>query len=95
MSIENSMKCTNSYFIDCDSLLQNATGVFTKCDNYFITKCYRSLLHNTSGFLLQNVTVLLQNSTGITNFDNFITKCNSYYKMWHLLQIATVHMIMI
>ena len=47
------MKCTNSYFIDCDSLLQNATGVFTKCDNYFITKCYRSLLHNT---LLQNVT---------------------------------------
>ena len=37
-------------------------------------------------FLLQNVTV-------ITNCDDFITKCNSYYNMPRLLQIATVHTI--
>ena len=35
------------------------------CD--FITKCDRSLLQNTSDFLLQNATVLLQNATVITN----------------------------
>ena len=81
MSIENSTKCTNSYFTDCDSLLQNATGVFTKCDSYFITKCYRSSLHNTSGFLLQNVTVLLQISTISLQNATVITKCDIYYKL--------------
>ena len=49
--------------IHCDTLLQNATGIITKCDSYFITKCNRSLLQNVSGFLLQNATVLLQNAT--------------------------------
>ena len=57
---------------------------------YFITKCDRSLLQNTSDFLLQNATVLLQNATVITNWDDFITKCDSYYKLRRLLQIATV-----
>ena len=37
-----------------------------------------------SGFLLQNAKV-------ITKYGNFITKCNNYYKMQCLLQIATVH----
>ena len=55
-----------------------------------MTKCDRSLLQNTSGFLLQNATVLLQNATGITNFHNIITKCDSYYKKRRLLQIAAV-----
>ena len=31
-----------------------------------------------------------QNAIVITNFDDFITKCDSYYKMRRLLQIATV-----
>ena len=41
--------------------------------------------------LLQNATaILLQNATVITKWDNFITKCDSYYKMQRLLQIATI-----
>ena len=51
---------------------------------------YDSLLQNASGFLLQNATVLLQNVTVTTNCNNFITKCDSYYKMRRLLQTATV-----
>ena len=54
---------TVSYFTRYDSLLQNAADVVTKFDSYFITKCYRSLLQNASGFLLQNAT--------------FVTKCDS------------------
>ena len=95
MSIKNLILDFNSvkvsYLIHYDSLLQNATDIMTKCDNYFITKCDRSLLPNTSGLLLQNATVLLQNTTVMTNYHDFITKCNSYYKMQRLLQIATVH----
>ena len=35
---------------------------------------------------------LLQNATDvITKCDSFIIKCDSYYKMRRLLQIATVH----
>ena len=48
----------------------------------FYYKMRRSLLQNTSGFLLQNVTV-------ITKCNNFITKSDSFYKMQRLLQIAT------
>ena len=62
------------YFIHNDTLLQNATDIITKCDSYFITKCDRSLLQNTSGFLLQNDIILLQNGT-------VITKCDVYYKL--------------
>ena len=67
-----------------DILLQNTTGIITKCNSYFITKCDRNSLQNALGFLLQNATV-------ITKCDDFITKCDSYYKMQRLLQIATVH----
>ena len=80
---------TVSYLIYYDSLLQNATEVITKCDSCFITKCDRSLLQNASGFLLQNATVLLKNATVITKWDDITTKCDSYYKMRCLLQIAT------
>ena len=59
---------TVSYLIHYDSLLQNATDIITVCNNYFITKCDRSLLQNTSGFLLQNATIFLQ-------------KRDIYYKM--------------
>ena len=65
-------------------VLQNATDSITKCD--------RSLWQNESGFLLQNETILLQNATIITKCDAFFTKFYSYYKIWRLLQIATVHM---
>ena len=51
-------------------LLQNATEVYYK---------------RRQVFLLQNATVLLQNVTVITNCDDFITKCGSYYKMQRLL----------
>ena len=57
-------------------------------------KCDRSLLQNVSSFLLQHVTILLQNATDITNYDDFITKCNSLYKTRRLLQIATVRRLM-
>ena len=57
---------TVSYLIRYDDLLQNATDVITKCDSYFITKCNRNSIQNASGFLLQNVTVLLQNATVMT-----------------------------
>ena len=41
---------------------------------FFITKC--------DGLLLQSATAfLLQSATGITECDNFITKCNDYYKV--------------
>ena len=94
MSIENLIwgvnSVTVSYLIHYDSSLQNATDITIKCDSYFITKHDRILLQNKSGFLLENATVLLQNVTVITNRDDFITKCDSYYKMWRLLQIAIV-----
>ena len=37
--------------------------------------------------------VLLQSATGITKCDNFITKCDRYYKVRRLLQSATVNFI--
>ena len=49
------------------SLLQSATA-------FFITKC--------DGLLLQTATAfLLQSATGITECDNFITKCDDCYKV--------------
>ena len=49
-----------------DTLLQNMTDIIAKYDNYFIIKCNKGLLQNSSGALLQTVTVLLQNSSVIT-----------------------------
>ena len=57
-------------------VLQNATAIL-------LQDATAILLQNASGFLLQNATV-------ITNCNDFITKCGSYYKMRRLLQIATV-----
>ena len=71
---------TVSYLIYCRSLLQNTIDIVTKLQaaKKFITKCKMRQV-----FLLQNATV-------IANWDDFITKCDSYYKMRRLLQIATV-----
>ena len=65
-----------SMVLDTRFLLQNATEVITKCDSYFITKYDRNLLQNALGFLLQDVTVLLQNATFITNCDSSNSKIN-------------------
>ena len=85
MSIGNLFLVVNSltvlYLICYNSLSQNTTDVVTKCHSYFTTKCDISLLQNASVFLLQNATVLLQNATVITNYENFITKCDVYYKL--------------
>ena len=44
------------YLIHCDTLLQNTTGIITKCDNYFITKCD---IYYKMGRLFQIATVQL------------------------------------
>ena len=46
--------------------------------------------------LLQSATAfLLQSATGITKCDNFITKCDRYYKVRRLLQSATVQRLLV
>ena len=52
-----------SYLVYYDTLLQNATDIITKC-----------FLQNTSGFALQNATV-------ITKYLDFITKCGTSSNM--------------
>ena len=71
---------TVSYLTHYDNLLENVTDIIKKCDSYFITKCHRSLLENTLGFLLQNATVLFTNATVITKCHSFIRKCDSFTK---------------
>ena len=39
--------------------------------------------------------LLLQSVTGINKCDNFITKCDRYYKVRRLLQSATEHFAML
>ena len=72
----------------------------------FITKCDKCYYKVRQLFLLQSAMVcyykvrqlfyykvrqvLLQSATGITKCDNFITKCDRYFKVRRLLQSATV-----
>ena len=72
----------------------------------FITKCDKCYYKVRQLFLLQSAMVcyykvrqlfyykvrqvLLQSATVITKCDNFITKCDRYYKVRRLLQSATV-----
>ena len=75
---------SSQFSIHDDSLLQNVTDIISKCDSYFITKCDRSLFQPfmTKSFSALNLLCYkMQNAT----------KCDSYYKMWRLLQIAKVH----
>ena len=67
----------DAYLVHHDTLLQNATGIITKCGSYFIKKCDKSLLLNVSVFLQQNTSVLLQNVMIVLQN----TKCSVYYKM--------------
>ena len=50
----------------------------------------QSLLQNVPRSLLKNTTSLLQNTIVITNYEDFITKCDRYYKMQRLLQFTMV-----
>ena len=72
---------TVPYLVHYDTLLQNSADIITKCDNYFITKCGKSLLQDASGFISQNSTVLFQNTKVISKCDNFIRKCDVYSKI--------------
>ena len=65
---------TLSYSVNFDTSLKNAIDIITKRESYFITKYYKSLLKNTSDFLLENVTVLFQNETVTTIYATFIIK---------------------
>ena len=76
----------------------------------FITKCDKCYYKVRQLFLLQSAMVcyykvrqlfhykvrqvILQSATGITKCDNFITKCDRYYKVRRLLQSATVHTVL-
>ena len=68
-----------SYLVHYNTLLQNATNNITKCDGYFITKCYKSLLQNESAFLLQYATV--------------ITKCISTFHLPFFLRIFLLRLL--
>ena len=72
MSGRNLILCVHNVavpnLIHCDSLLENAIDIFTKCDSYFITKCDRSLSQNVSVFSTRNC-------------NSFITKCDKCYKL--------------
>ena len=74
---------TASYLVHHDTLLQNLIDIITKRDSYFITSYVKSILQNASKSLLQNAAVT-------TIWDDFITKCESYYKTWRLLQNSSV-----
>ena len=89
------------YLVDYNTLLQNATDVITKCDNYFIEKCGKSLLQVVLAFSLQNATtILLQNTTKVCykmcqllyykmrHGDSYYKMRRYYYKMRHLFQNA-------
>ena len=58
--------------------------VYYKMRQILLQNATAILLENASGFLLQNATI-------ITNCDDFITTCDSCYKMRSFLQIASVH----
>ena len=84
MSIGNLILVVNSVSVSClihyDTLLQNATDGIAKCDRWYC---------KMRQMVLQNVT------DGIAKCDRWYCKMRLlfYYKMRHLLQIATVHQI--
>ena len=67
----------------------------TKCDSFFYYKVLQSAMvcyYKVPQLFYYKVRqVLLRSATGITKCDNFITKCDRYYKVRRLLQSATVH----
>ena len=53
---------------------------------------WQIVLQNATAILMQNAAEAYKMRRGdyLTNSDNFITKCDSYYKMPRLLQMATL-----
>ena len=50
------------------------------------------LIQIATADVLQIATSLLQITVGATNCNRFITDCNSYYKLWLILQILAEHL---
>ena len=48
------------------------------------------LIQIATADVLQIATSLLQITVGATNCNRFITDCNSYYKLWLILQLQIV-----
>ena len=74
-SAQHGTKAGVSDLIQYDTLLQNATVIIAKCNNYFITKCARSLF---------------QNATFITNCDStdfLFTDLSQHFEI-HLVVFA-------
>ena len=63
------------------NLLQSVTSVITKCDSFFYYKVRQIFCYKVRQVLLQSVTILLQNATGIT-------KCDDYYKVPQYIRYA-------
>ena len=78
-----------SYLVHYDILLQNTTDI-KNYDSYFITKGDKSLLQNPSAFLLQNAKFLFENAAVHRKCNDFITKCDTSYKMRSFLQNASI-----
>ena len=88
---------THRYFIVVVVVVNDDTYYWVYLSSYHLFQVYYkvrqlfSLITKCDGLLLQSATgFLLQSATGITKCDNFITKCDRYYKVRRLLQSATV-----
>ena len=85
MSIGNLILGVNSvtvwYLIHYGSLLQNPTDTITKYDSYFVIKCDKSLLQNASGYYYKMGQFYYKKATVTAKCDDFITKCDVYYKL--------------
>ena len=71
------------YLVHYDTLLQNVTAIFLQNSTKVYYKMYQVSL-------LQNATVLWQYTTIVTKCIDFITKCDSFYKLRRLLQNGSV-----
>ena len=76
---------TVSYLVHYDTLLQNTTDIITKYGSCFITK------YDKSYFKMRQV-FYYKMWQFITKCVDFITECDSYYKMRSLLQNVSVHL---
>ena len=69
--------------------LHNARDIITKCDNYFLTKCDKSLLQNASGFDYKMRQFYYKMRRSLQNgwiYSHIITK--STFRMLHLYRCS-------
>ena len=68
-----------------ESLLQSATTCNYKVRQFIFLQSARTCYYKVRQLFYYKVRqVLLQSATGITKCDNFITKCDRYYKVRRL-----------